>query len=135
MISWARVSRRPDWPWWSVALVLGWGGLVATAVYLEQRTGHEITLCLFRRITQLPCLTCGSTRLVLSLVSGEVLRALAHNPLVMLVLALSGVSLTLRLVLGRQLRLALSPLQGKLAWVLLVAAALANWAYLIVTGR
>ncbi len=135
MISLARVPRRPDWPWWSVALVVGWGGLVATAVYLEQRTGHEVSLCLFRRITGLPCLTCGSTRAVLSLGAGDLAQALAHNPLVMLVLTLVALSLVLRLALGREIHLALPLLLRRLAWVLVFAAALANWAYLIATGR
>jgi hypothetical protein len=135
MVSWVRVPRRPDWPWWSVALVVAWGGLVATAVYLEQRTGYEVSLCLFRRITGHPCLTCGSTRAVLCLVSGEVLQALAHNPLVMLGLVLITLNLALRLALGRQLQLDLSPLQRKGAWVLAFVAALSNWAYLIVSGR
>lgn len=135
MFSWVRVRRRPDWPWWSVVLVLAWGGLVATSVYMQQRTGQEFSLCLFRRITDHPCLTCGSTRAVLSLISGEVLHALAQNPLVMVVLALCTVSLGLRLALGRQLRLDPSPLQRTVAWVMAFAVALANWTYLIVTGR
>ena len=135
MISCERVPRRPDWPWWSVALVLAWGGLVATAVYLEQRSGYEVSLCLFRRITGYPCLTCGSTRAVLSLGAGDLAQALAHNPLVMLVLTLVTLSLILRLALGRELRLALPPPLRRLSWVLVFAAALANWAYLITTGR
>lgn len=135
MVSWVRVPRRPDWPWWSVALVVGWGGLVATALYLEQRTGVEVSLCLFRRITGFPCLTCGSTRAVLSLGAGDLAQALAHNPLVLLVLALVALSLILRLALGREIHLAPPPLLRRLAWVLVFVVALANWAYLIVTGR
>ena len=37
--------------------------------------------CTFRELTGVPCFTCGSTRAVLSLKAGEVLRALDFNPL------------------------------------------------------
>ena len=38
--------------------------------------------CPFRRWTGLPCLTCGGTRAVLALCRGDLLGALAFNPLV-----------------------------------------------------
>lgn len=40
--------------------------------------------CLFRRLTDVPCLACGGTRCVRSLTQGEFLAALAYNPAVFL---------------------------------------------------
>jgi hypothetical protein len=40
--------------------------------------------CVFKGITGFPCLTCGSTRSVLYLSQGDILTALAMNPLIAL---------------------------------------------------
>lgn len=133
-LEWARVPRRPDWPPWALALVLLWGALVASAVYLEGRTGQPISLCLFRRLTGWPCLTCGSTRAVLGLLRGDVVGALAANPLVVAVGALATLALALRVALGRELRLHPTALQGRLAWAGAFALGLGNWAYLVLRG-
>ena len=47
--------------------------------------------CLFRRLTDLPCLACGGTRCVRSLASGEIFAALCFNPAVFIGLVLTAV--------------------------------------------
>jgi len=42
--------------------------------------GVEPGVCLFKRITSIPCASCGSTRSVLSLIDGDVWGALRWNP-------------------------------------------------------
>jgi hypothetical protein len=50
----------------------------------NQKIGYEV--CLFKKITTLPCPSCGSTRAVFSIFKGEFLIALYLNPLGYLIL-------------------------------------------------
>lgn len=130
-VEWARVPRRPGWPWWAVVFVALWSATVATGVYIERRTGQEITLCHFRRLTGQPCPTCGATRGAISLLRGEVAQAWAHNPLVFTLGALMAAMLLLKLGFRRALRVRLTGVERWLAWVAVLVAVGANWAYLI----
>ncbi|MFW6066056.1 MAG: DUF2752 domain-containing protein, partial [Planctomycetota bacterium] len=108
-----------------------WLSLVATAVVLSSRLGGTVDLCLFHRVTGMPCPTCGTTRGVLTLLSGRPFVAWTWNPLVFTVLGV-WVSLTVvRLLTGRSLRVRLSPRQKAVAWVAIAAAVGVNWVYLI----
>ena len=42
--------------------------------------GGELGVCLFKQLTGIPCPSCGSTRSVLSLLSGDLTGALIWNP-------------------------------------------------------
>ncbi len=42
---------------------------------------NEITVCMIKHITNIPCPSCGATRSVLSILQGEYLEALYWNPL------------------------------------------------------
>ena len=64
------------------------GGAV-TAVWLH--LGLPRPVCLLREWTGVPCPTCGTTRLIEALLSGDLLGALAWNPLVFLVLTAAAV--------------------------------------------
>ncbi len=92
--------------------------------------------CFFHQITGLPCPTCGGTRAVLALLSGDVSGALHANPLVTAILALfAGGGLVAGAVaaLGRGVREpARIPGWARAALVLVLAA---NWLWLIVDGR
>lgn len=127
-----RVSRRPDWPAWAVGAALGWLALVAAACWFSAHTGHDVRLCLFHRLTGLSCPTCGSTRMTLSLLRGDVQAAVGSNPLVFAAAAVAGALLVMRLVAGRAVRLELSRRQRLVVWLGLLAAFLGNWVYVLI---
>src|ERR1035437_1913257 len=52
----------------------------------------KLGVCLFKRITGIPCPSCGSTRSVLSLVKGDVLGALFWNPFGFILMAIMIIS-------------------------------------------
>jgi hypothetical protein len=121
------------------------GELVALAVLVASSgfailwlaLGLPTPACAFHAITGLPCLTCGGTRCVRSLLAGQVGAALGWNPLVFVGVLVAGLfaiyaAIVTSLRLPRLRLEALTPPEAltlRLA-VLLVAAA--NWIYLIV---
>jgi len=84
-----RLVRRPLLPGefdaerWAPPLLVA-GLALAWAVL---RSGLSTPACAFRRLTDLPCLACGGTRCVRSVLAGDLAAALAYNPLVALGLA------------------------------------------------
>lgn len=50
-------------------------------------TNSGIEICPFKRVTTLPCPSCGSTRSVIALISGDLQKALSINPLGFLIAA------------------------------------------------
>ena len=99
-----------------------WAGLVLLAVHVNQRAEEPVGLCTFKRVTGLPCPTCGSTRAVLRAGEGEVGAAFLSNPVVFTGLLALTVVLLLRFVVGRRLSFGLTPRQHKAAWLWLAAA-------------
>jgi Protein of unknown function (DUF2752) len=92
--------------------------------------------CWVRRLTGLPCPTCGATRCATSLAHGDLAGAWRHNPLIfvcyggtLLVNLYAAAVLLFRL---RRLRLANVPVKVKRALSAVVIIALtANWIYLL----
>ena len=81
-----RLVRRPlipgefDAERWVPPLFLG-GGLIAWGFFTMGWTSPG---CLFRRLTDFPCLACGGTRCVRALTQGDIIAALSYNPAVTL---------------------------------------------------
>ena len=95
--------------------------------------------CPFRAVTGLPCPTCGLTRVTHWLMRGDVSSALAINPFDTLFL-LIAVPLFAALWVANlagwfTVRVSISLVERRVAWALLVAVALANWAYVLLTHR
>ena len=129
-------SRAPD-PVrgaWIAAALLGAAALAAGWL----RLGLPRPVCLFRQWTGLPCATCGSTRMVESLLAGDIASALAWNPLAfgaMIVAVLWSGWFVLRTALGlRPLRVVLGPRERPALALLVVAVVVAAWAFLIWRG-
>jgi len=117
----------------ALLLVLG----IASAALPGMEEGPII--CPFRAVTGLPCPTCGLTRAVHWLMRGDVGRALAINPfdtlfLLVAVPLFAGLWVA-NLVGGFAVRLSMSPRERRVAWALLAAVALANWAYVLAAHR
>lgn len=68
--------------WVTLAMLLLWAGAVGLSLLVSIRTGEDVPTCIFRRVTGVPCATCGGTRVVYALSRGDVWTALELNPLV-----------------------------------------------------
>jgi hypothetical protein len=123
------VSRRAPVPLWAVAIVLAWLGAIAA---YELRLGPDApTLCNLRRLTGIPCPTCGATRAGMAIIDGRVLDAIAFNPLVVIGGAIAAVLIALRVALGRAVRVDLPVWGRRVTWALLAVAFVTNWIYVI----
>ena len=122
---------QPAWAWCLAAL---WLLLVSLALLLAEVTGEELALCWFKRWFGVPCLTCGATRSTLNLLSGHGLTALAYNPLITVIHLLIVSWLTTRVLLKRAIRIEMTREQRWCGQLLLAAAVIANWIYVIQLG-
>lgn len=125
-------ERLRDWGvtlWVGLALA-AWLALVGVAEILEH-AGHPVPTCVFKQVTGRPCAFCGSTRAVRAVLTGNVLDAIAWNPLFVALLTLGIGAVVVRLVRGPSTR---RWPQGVVVGVLIAAVA-ANWAYVIWRGN
>jgi hypothetical protein len=120
-----------------------WGavGLATAAVALLAWATGAVVLppCVFKAVTGVPCMTCGSTRAIAALAAGEVLAAVRWNPLTVAAVLAAVVYVPYAALTGvagaRRVRLRLASHD----WRLLRGAALvtlaATWVFLVVDGR
>ncbi|HET6427044.1 MAG TPA: DUF2752 domain-containing protein [Phycisphaerae bacterium] len=127
----SRVPRRPPWPLWAVLVAAGMVALVALAMMLGQRAGADPPLCLMKRLTGVPCPTCGATRGGLALLRGRAVRAWLFNPLLFTLAGLWAAATLLRVLTARKLTFSLTRPERILVWSVLAALFAANWAYVI----
>jgi hypothetical protein len=113
-------------------LAVIWVAGVATWELARPASAADTPLCLFRRVTGVPCATCGSTRSVRAIARGEPLEAIALNPLFAALLLAAVAWAVLRIGLGRRVRLDLTARQRGWLWALLAAAFAANWVWVVV---
>ena len=114
---------------------LGAALLIALGVVALDAAG--VRLCLFRRLTGLPCLTCGGTRAFAALATGDVTGAFRQQPLVSALLTVgtaAGAVHSLLLARGRHLTLQTSASERRLLLLAAVILAAANWVYLLWRG-
>jgi len=126
-----QVSRRPQWPLWAVLLVMVWLAIAGAAVYLSLHLDQVVSLCLFKRLTHVPCPTCGFTRGVLCMLSGQIGLAWLYNPLLFSVLALFIAATGIRIIFARGLGIHLTRIERIIAWLLAAGLLAANWVYVI----
>jgi len=120
------------------AILAGIGVLGGAAVALLHLDALPFTICTFKLATGLPCLTCGTTRAMGRLFHGDLAGAWLMNPLATagaLALVPWAVADLLLMIQGRAARVQLAPPAARAVRVLVVAAALANWAWLVAAGR
>jgi hypothetical protein len=117
------------------------GGMLLAGMLLAEvwlRFGLPLPVCRFREWTGIPCMTCGSTRLVDALLSGHVLEAAALNPLVfsgLAALALWAVLSAVRVIFGLPTWRVVLARWERRALLLVAATALAvGWVYVIWRG-
>lgn len=130
-----RSDRLLPIPWWVAAIVVLWGGSVLAIEVFRPRGVDAPITCTMRRVTGVPCATCGSTRAALALTRGDAVSALRYNPFVTIGgVALAGVGV-LRIGVGRRVELGLGRGGRRVAWCLVGVAFAANWAYVIAYHR
>lgn len=117
------------------ALVGGLMVAAAAVAALWLRLGLPLPECRLRELTGIPCPTCGSSRLVESLLSGRVLEAAAMNPIIfagLTAVVLWAAISAVRWVFGLPTwHLVLTRRERRVLVVVLIAGVLASWAYII----
>ena len=128
-------ARQPeDLQQWLAGVV----ALLLIAVLATVLHGCGVQICLFRRLTGWPCLTCGSMRAAAALVSGDLAGAVCMQPLAVA----AGLSLFLCLgvytaalfLFRRVLTLRLAPIERSVCWLVTALLAMLNWLYLVRCG-
>lgn len=121
----------------SVVYMMGSISLIGGLILLCQACG--IMLCPLRRYTGIPCFTCGSTRAVLALISGDLQTAFLTQPLIISLLCcmapIALFSLCTALLQKRLFLVSLSRTEKRVLFSVLTAATLLNWIYLLYMSR
>jgi hypothetical protein len=112
-----------------------WLALGGAALLLSSYHDRAVTLCLIKRVTGLPCPTCGFTRGVLSLLSGEPGQGWLYNPLLFSVFALFFLATGIRVFFAHAVRIRLARMERVIAWLLAAILFAANWVYIIFCVR
>jgi hypothetical protein len=93
--------------------------------------------CSWKAVTGVPCAGCGGTRAGTLLLSGDLVGALAINPLATIIaivsIALAGYSACVLMGLKKPIRFGLGSLPVNLP-LLAIAIIVANWIYLLIAG-
>ena len=126
-----RVPSRPFWPAWAIIVGLAWLALVCADVYISNRFDHEIQLCLFKKVTSVPCPTCGITRGIIHGLQGHFITAWQCNPLLFSLGVLFLIITIIRGIFGRAVRISLSLNEHRFAWIIAILLVLINWVYII----
>ena len=125
--------RLPRIPLWLLTVA----GLMLCAVAMVAALGaaveREVLICNLRRMTGVPCPTCGSTRLVLAVLRGRPVEAFGFNPMVMLALLIGSGAIGFRLLTAHRIRLNLTVRARRRLVLMLAVLFLMNWAYLWVS--
>ena len=95
--------------------------------------------CIFKSITHIPCLTCGMTRSIISLVHLNIIESVKMNPLIFLtiiILLFWGVLSLLALIIKpRHIKIELTPTERRIVIFSVITLIVINWLYLILAGR
>jgi hypothetical protein len=115
------------------------GVAAAFAVRLLHLDRLGFSLCMFKALTGIPCMTCGTTRTLGLLAHGDAAGAFAMNPLVAAAAAILAVLAVADLAgyaaRGRVLSFSASPGAARALRIMVPVALLVNWIYLIAAGR
>lgn len=75
-----------------IACFLGYSWLFFLELAPLKNSGLDLTVCVFKRVTSLPCPSCGTTRSVSYLFNGEIVKSLFLNPFGIIVAGIMVVS-------------------------------------------
>ena len=128
-------GRKPDdlrqW-------LAGVGAVLLIALAVAGLHACGVQVCLFHRLTGLPCLTCGSTRALAALAAGDVAGAFRQQPLAVAAALALGAGFAVHtfflVALRRRVSVRLEAREWRAAGLALAALAALNWAYLVWRG-
>jgi hypothetical protein len=114
-----------------------WGifalGLLITGRLIEGFVG-KLPPCVFKKVTGIPCLTCGATRSVVALSNFDIIKSFKFNPLMLLaVLVTLGFSFFVFLgwLSKRRVAVIMSSREKVILRYSIIILIISNWAYLI----
>lgn len=64
-----------------MACFLSWAWILLLYLTASRNSSVDLTVCIFKRVSGLPCPSCGISRAVLMILQGEILQSLFLNPL------------------------------------------------------
>jgi hypothetical protein len=117
--------------WVAVVLAAAWTLVVMVSVVMPRAASGVTTMCAFKRVTGVPCATCGSTRAVGALAAGDVVGALMLNPWVTVVMV--GVPVWMAARRTRESVWAWT--HARAVWVVMGVGLAVNWAYVVMVDR
>ena len=110
--------------------------LIALPVSVLHVSG--VRVCLFHRLTGLPCLTCGSTRALAALAAGDVAGSFGQQPLAVAATLALGAGFAVHtfflVAVRRRVFVRIEPKEWRVAGLALAVLALLNWVYLVWRG-
>lgn len=116
-------------------------GIVSILLIIGSRIIYTFNLgikCLFKMIFKIPCLTCGSTRVLLNLSYLNIKKAFLSNPLffllVLVCLALMIIAFISFIFDLPKYEIILSESERKIFIGTIIILIIANWIYLIIAG-
>jgi hypothetical protein len=115
----------------TLAGALGVGGVVVSLLHLDRL---PFSVCFFKTMTGMPCMTCGTTRALGLLARLHPWNALHMNPLATVILCgllLYGAADVLLLARGQRLAFDPGARLGRALWILFALLVVVNWGYLI----
>lgn len=113
----------------ALAVGIAWFASIVLAWWYTRETGVRVPLCVFRRVTGMPCPGCGGTRCVMSLLGGDPAAAVAFNPLLTAALVAGPLWLGWRMLRGPGSPW--PPRTRMVAGVAALAVLAANWVYVL----
>lgn len=120
----------------TIILALGSLCIIGGCIMLCQLFG--VMLCPLRRYTGIPCFTCGSTRAILALASGDLKAAFLTQPLIVSLLCciapVAMFSFYTALLQKRLFMVSFSLTEKVILGLVLTAVILLNWIYILSTN-
>jgi hypothetical protein len=115
-----------------------WGGMIIFGLFGVRAMRDFLPLmppCIFRRLTGIPCLTCGGTHCASALSQLDMTAAFLANPLIMIslvALVLFSLMQLSGMLLKKRLQITLSPFEKQGIRIFAIFLVAANWVYLII---
>jgi hypothetical protein len=119
----------------SIACLAGYIWLYFNLSNFYSKSTSQIGVCLFKRVTSIPCPACGITRSILSILQGNLLQAFYWNPfgfLLLVILFITPIWLVIDAINKKDSLLTFyvaveKKLQQKLVAIPAIALVLINW--------